>query len=438
MREIKRIFVLAAFLTGTYFGSLGMAAPGDEYWDRRIGSPGINGEVRAIAVHLGEVYVTGEFTSAGGVAATNIARWDGGNWSEVGGGLLGRTPSYGWSLQSLGQDLYVGGLFAQAGGVIASNIARWDGERWHALGNGVNSLVFALASDGTNVYAGGHFTAAGEVAANKIAKWDGHRWAPLGGGVSFPEFRPVVGALSYSAPYLYVGGEFRSAGGVAADNIARWNGEAWSSMGGGVDGPVDAIAAVGGSIYVVGDFRHGDGVFSRNIIEWDGERWRSLAGGLQEINPYPLYAVAADEENNIYVAGGPQNIGGVSVNGVARWDGTTWHPLGSGVDSAGALAPTRSELIVGGTTTTAGGQPVREIVMWQFPRKLKTRFRNSALEVSWPAADTNFILEASGAVPSANWSAVESAPALVQGRLTVTNRVGSSNRFFRLREKTAP
>jgi hypothetical protein len=438
MNESKRILVLAAFLTGAGAVPSSLSAPGDEYWDRRIGNPGINGEVHAIAVHQGDIYIAGQFTSAGGVAATNIARWDGDQWAEVGGGLLGRTPSYGLSLQSLGQDLYVGGWFAQAGEVVASNVARWDGQRWHALGEGLNSVVFALATDGPNVYAGGHFTVAGEVAANKVAKWDGQRWAALGEGVAHPEGYHYVRALAYAAPYLYTGGSFRTAGGIAATSIARWNGVEWSGMGGGVDGSVVGIAAVNKSVYVGGFFRRGDSVFSTNIIEWDGEGWRSLAGGLQELAPYPIYAIAADEENNIYVVGGPENIGGVSVNGIARWDGTTWHPLGSGVDSAGALVSTRSELIVGGTTTMAGGQPVNQIVAWQFPRKLKTQFRNSALEVSWPAADTNFLLEASGALSSTNWMPVDSAPALVQGRLTVTNEVASGNRFFRLREKTVP
>ena len=40
---------------------------------------------------------------------------------------------------------------------------------------------------------------------------------------------------------LYVGGDFTSAGGVAVNRIARWDGTLWSALDGGVNGPVAAL-----------------------------------------------------------------------------------------------------------------------------------------------------------------------------------------------------
>ena len=51
-----------------------------------------------------------------------------------------------------------GGDFTWAGGVGASRIAKWNGSAWSALGSGMNDRVSALAVSGTNVYAGGDFT----------------------------------------------------------------------------------------------------------------------------------------------------------------------------------------------------------------------------------------------------------------------------------------
>ena len=53
-------------------------------------------------------------------------------------------------------NLYAGGSFTTAGGVSAIRIAKWDGTAWAPLGNGMNSYVYALAVDGAgNLYAGG-------------------------------------------------------------------------------------------------------------------------------------------------------------------------------------------------------------------------------------------------------------------------------------------
>jgi hypothetical protein len=44
---------------------------------------------------------------------------------------------------------------------------------------------------------------------------------------------------------LYVGGSFSVAGGVAANNIARWSGSEWFSLGSGTDGVVRSLAVAG-------------------------------------------------------------------------------------------------------------------------------------------------------------------------------------------------
>ena len=66
--------------------------------------------------------------------------------------------------------LYAGGAFTTAGGITADYIARWDGSAWSPLGSGMNDNVSALAVDGSgNLYAGGWFTTAGGIPANRVA-----------------------------------------------------------------------------------------------------------------------------------------------------------------------------------------------------------------------------------------------------------------------------
>ena len=69
-----------------------------------------------------------------------------------------------------GTNLYAGGYFTTAGGVTANFIAKWDGSSWSALGSGMNYWVSALAVSGTNLYAGGLFTTAGGVEATPFPR----------------------------------------------------------------------------------------------------------------------------------------------------------------------------------------------------------------------------------------------------------------------------
>jgi len=105
--------------------------------------------------------------------------------------------------------------------------------------------VWALTVDSLgDVYAGGYFTTAGGVAANYIAKWDGTAWSALGTGAGRQDnYTPCVWALAVDdSGNLYAGGYFTTAGGVDVNYIAKWDGTAWSTVGTGTDSGVRALA----------------------------------------------------------------------------------------------------------------------------------------------------------------------------------------------------
>ena len=45
-----------------------------------------------------------------------------------------------------------------------------------------------------------------------------------------------VSALAVSGSDLYAGGAFPTAGGGAANHVAKWNGSSWSALGSGMGG----------------------------------------------------------------------------------------------------------------------------------------------------------------------------------------------------------
>lgn len=136
---------------------------------------GMDGSVSVLTARPDGLYVGGSFTHAGGVAVNGIARWDGTNWHALGSGVGGQSPN-GVSALAFAKDgsLFAGGCFTTAGGLPANYIARWNGSVWAPVGSGTDGAVSALviAADGS-LYAGGSFTFAGGVPSGGIARWWG-------------------------------------------------------------------------------------------------------------------------------------------------------------------------------------------------------------------------------------------------------------------------
>jgi hypothetical protein len=222
-----------------------------------------------------------------------------------------------YALAASGSDLYVGGQFTTAGGVPANYIARWDGSTWHALGSGTNGFIYDIAVNGSDVYVTGQFNTAGGVTVNSIAKWNGTSWSALGTGLGY-----IGEALAVSGSDLYVGGQFTTAGGVPANRIARWNGSNWSAVGTGLNHSVYDIAVNGIDVYVGGRFTTAGGVSARRVAGWNGSNWFDLAGGVSDpSNNEAVYALAA-VSNGIYVGGTFSIAGGVAASRIALYETT--------------------------------------------------------------------------------------------------------------------
>jgi ubiquitin-protein ligase len=266
---------------------------------------------------------------------------------------------------AIGPDstLYAGGLFTTAGGVTANRIAKWNGSAWSALGSGMDIDVNALAigPDGT-LYAGGQFTTAGGSTTNRIAKWNGSAWSALGSGMD-----STVSALAIGPDgTLYAGGQFTTAGGVAANYIAKWNGSAWSALGSGMNGTV-RVLAIGpdGTLYAGGQFTTAGGSTTNYIAKWNGSAWSALGSGMG--SAIEVSALAIGPDGTLYAGGAFTTAGGVAANYIAKWNGSAWSALGSGMNGtvrALAIGPDGT-LSAGGLFTTAGGLALSDrVAQW--------------------------------------------------------------------------
>jgi hypothetical protein len=352
------------------------------------------------------LYVGGQFETVGGLTVNNIARWDGTSWSSLSGpsqtGMHGGVSALTVYDDGTGAKLYAGGWFDTAGGVHANAVAQWDGVSWSALigpaGNGVDLYVDTLGvhDDGSGfaLYAGGHFTTAGGVTVNRIARWDGVAWSALSGpsgtGMGTGGYYDQVLSLGTfddgTGPALYAGGAFTTAGGVPANRIARWDGSAWSalpdsSLAAGLPGDVRALAVyddgTGPALYAGGGFATTAAGLSNHIARWDGSAWSVLSGPLATGVDGAVEALAVYDDGlgpALYAGGTFVTAGGVEVNNVARWDGSTWAalsgPSGTGTSSGIVRALTVYDdgsgpsLYAAGWFENAGGITVNNVARW--------------------------------------------------------------------------
>ena len=370
------------YVGGVFSKASGLSSPGLVKWN---GSDWVNIGFAGVALAMvsdgTNLYVGGSFTNAGGVLNTNIARYDGTNWYSMGGGVgyYASSTIYVYCLELHNNKLYAGGVFTNAGNVAATNVAVWDGTNWSSLGtgsaNGINGNVSALAFMGNDLYAGGNFSVAGGISAFGIAKWDGASWSALGagckGGVS------CVGILGSD---VYVGGGFTNVGGVSAQSFAKWNGSSWTNwpLTDGVfqfplnDDP-NRIIVKDGSLYIGGGFDEAGGVIANHVARYDGTNWYAL--GTKPANGFstpPInVACIGQADDGIYVGGLLTAAGKTAASRIARWDGTNWNTVGGGTmggassaNRVSAIAGRGNEVFVGGTFTNVGGINVSNIARW--------------------------------------------------------------------------
>ena len=324
-----------------------------ETYDADGAGPGINA-----------LYVAGYFQTVNGQPCDGLARWTGAAWAPIGQGLNNWTHTLLEHDHGLGPRLYAGGRFVVAGGVAAQGIAAWDGQGWSPLGSGMNNHVDALAAYKGDLIAGGKFTTAGGAAASRIARWDGSKWSPLAQGVN----NGVNGLATWSGPggeALYAVGKFTQAGGQAASGVAKWNGGAWSALGTGSPNEVFAVAAFKDHLYIGGQFTSVDGVPANGIAKWNGSAWSAVGGGVNN----HVYALAVHDDGggeDLYAAGRFTQVGGGGpVGRIARWNGSQWSAVGTGVNAdARALASAAGKLYIGGEFTHAGGLVSPRLASW--------------------------------------------------------------------------
>ncbi len=242
---------------------------------------GTNGPVAQIEINSeNKVYVGGTFETAGGLQANNIALWENGSWATLTDSTNGEAGTNN-EVRAISiaenDNVYVGGNFDSAGGNPAARIAVWNGTNWASLGTGTSGFVQAITITPDHIYAGGNFAMAGNLTANRIARWDRNnlQWETMGYGLS-----GNVNALAQQDDYIYAAGNFQTASDEQnihkiVNNIARWSeNNGWEALGRdtmvGVDNQINTLTfdKQNARLYAGGNFSSAGESTVGNIAVW--------------------------------------------------------------------------------------------------------------------------------------------------------------------------
>jgi hypothetical protein len=279
------------WVCGNFTAAGNIASQGLAYWDGTAWhapgdiDPAINGSVLTLAFdNAGNVWVGGNFTAVGGVSCGYAAMFDG-TWHTFD---FNRRVS---AIANYGGVMIAGGFFDAVDGTPnVWRIAKYTGGAWSRLGGGLAvrhsgvsyGVTRMLAANGVLYIGGTFYTVMTDTLniLNGIATWDGSVFAPLGSGLNINGIN--VTDMAFEDSKLYLTGAFELlVDGTLSKFVTAWEGASWVAMGMSSEyqSPGRSVCkAADGSIYAIVPY-YVSGVSGNALVRWTGSAWQLLDKG---------------------------------------------------------------------------------------------------------------------------------------------------------------
>ena len=339
--------------------------------------------VRALAVSGSTLYAGGVFRYMGrnyrrGMAAIDAVTGAVSDWNPDVVGSSSYPGVYAIALR--GSSVFIGGDFTNVGGKPRTGLAELDANTTGtvtAWDPKVNVIVRALAVSSSTLYVGGFVgfgrssAFAADAVTGALTSWEPNQFNfTLEGGTNWDGCD--VNALAVSGSRIYLGGLFRSVGGLTRNCLAALDSATgallpWRS--GPIHGPgstaeVRSLLDDGARLYVGGMFDSLAGQSRKGIAALDAATGAVLAWNpqrFQDSTDYsPTIYALARRGATVYAGGAFSRLGGQARHNLAALDevtgdATAWNP---GPDNTvTCLALDGARVYAGGVFKSIGGQP---------------------------------------------------------------------------------
>ncbi len=390
----------ATFLGNTYPSTQRVMTWDGSTWEPLGSGPGdgTSGSVDAVVEWNGQLIAGGSFSGPGGI--NSIARWDGTAWLPLASGFPMRVVALAnWN------GLLVAAGYTASGSVTTPTLKTWNGIAWTSLPTppSLGEPMAMLSFEGELIVAGSNSSSSSQGA---LVRWNGTTWAaPIAAQSPVLSLAVRFSLAVGGSDTLFASGAFTSIGGASIAKVAKTNGGpsfTWSAVGSGltntvyhlqvrnsgltdyvlvglqgnVSTPVIRYLSSNGTWSPMGtsmmnQLVHYSGTY-HGVSTWageprcqryDGTNWVSVVGpGITG----EVHAVTRSGDD-VVIGGTFATISGVTVNGIAKWDGSTFTPLGTGMvgSSIDALVTLdNGDIVAGGNFVAAGGVACNHVARW--------------------------------------------------------------------------
>jgi len=175
--------------------------------------------------------------------------------------------------------LYMTGLFDNPITGDFHGFLRYTGSNWETVpGFTTPAPIKDVLIHDDKLYMCGYFFTNTGAPGNMVTVFDGETWSDMSGGLRYSMPDGTLGNcydLHEWNDDIYVGGQFYYAGGVPAENVARWDGHQWCGMGGtyATETPIGHVNGIGDwrdTLYIAGAFTTIDGDTMNKVAKWLG------------------------------------------------------------------------------------------------------------------------------------------------------------------------
>jgi len=337
------------------------------------------------------LYIGGVFASP----SMSIVSWNGSSFSGMGFGLTDCPP---YDILRYSGNITIGGpMIPPSFNGYIYMMGFWDENLWNQMGFDPFSSFGLLIADieiyQGDLYAAGILNMVDSSIVNNIVKWNvtDSTWGSVDNGVYLGNIGNV-NTMTVFNNELYVGGRFDTAGTVNVNNIAKWNGVNWTSVGNGINDEVIELKEHKGKLYA--------GTWSSGLFEWNGNNWINIAQMNSRI--ITLYTF----QDKLIIGGFFTSINGDSIKYIATWDGINFDSIGTELnDNVLTMTEYQGELIIGGYFTTAGVEIVNYIARLDMQNTSnKNKFiPNKAIKINPNPFSTSAIIKIKGQIADASF-----------------------------------
>jgi len=184
-------------------------------------------------------------------------------------------------------------------------------------------------------------------------------------------------------PVLVAAGSMTLSGTAAVTRVCRFDpaanagAGAWVQLGAGLDGEVNVLTtASNGDLVAGGGFRNSGATPTAFVARFDGTSWQPYGSGMNTTvfalaqRPSSAAGGASGGAGQIFAGGWFTTAGGTGVNRVSRWTGTNWATVGSGPQIGMSdwvwdlkVLPS-GDIVAGGAFNTATGVSTPKLARW--------------------------------------------------------------------------